>query len=204
MGERAITRIVVGSSNRQKSAEMLDLLSGLPIEVVPLSAFDGLRPVAETGVTFEANAALKASGFSAQIGEPVVADDSGLEADALGGRPGVFSARYGGEGLTDADRTARLLEELRDVPDAARTARFRCAVAMAVGDDVCIEASGKVEGRIARDSAGTSGFGYDPVFVPEGYGRTFAELGPDVKRKISHRARALAAFRERLKEWMET
>ena len=203
MAKPTIARLVVGSFNRKKTAEVLDLLSSLPIEVVSLAGFDGVEAVEETGTTFEANAAIKAAGFSVQIGEPVLADDSGLEVDALGGRPGVYSARYGGEGLTDEERTARLLDELSGTPDAERTARFRCAIAMAVGPEVRIEVSAKVEGRIGHTPAGANGFGYDPVFIPDGSDRTFGQLDPEVKRRTSHRARALAAFRERLADWRQ-
>ena len=195
-------RLVVGTHNKGKVREILELLDDLPLEVVSLDAFDSIEDVEETGDTFEANAAQKAMGFAAQTGELVMADDSGLIVDALDGRPGVFSARYGGPGLSDADRYLRLLEELADTPDEARTARFQCAIAMADGGQTPIAAAGAVEGRIARAPSGEEGFGYDPVFVPDGFDTTFAKLGLDVKQRISHRARALAVFKEKLEAWL--
>ena len=191
-------RLVVGTFNPGKAREMVELLSGLPLEVVSLADCPEARPVEETGETFEENAAQKASGFARQLGALVVADDSGLEVDALGGRPGVRSARYGGPGLDDRGRALRLLGELGATPDEARAARFRCAIALADPERVHFTVSGAVEGRIARAPAGESGFGYDPVFKPEGFDRTFAELGAEVKQRISHRARALRLFRERI------
>jgi len=198
-----LSRLVVGTFNRAKAREMTELLQGLAIEVLPLSAFDGARPVEETGQTFEANALMKAEGLARQIGEWVVADDSGLEVDALGGRPGVFSARYGGEGLTDADRCRLLLDELKDTPSDRRAAQFRCVVALSRGGQERIVTSGAVEGRIALAPAGGGGFGYDPVFVPTGYDRSFGELGTEVKHRISHRAEALTRFREELARRLE-
>ena len=197
------SRLIVGSLNKAKLREILGLLDGAPLEVSSLEAFPEARPVEETGETFQENAVQKAMGFAGQLGGLVVADDSGLVVDALAGRPGVYSARYGGAGLTDADRYRRLLDEMKDVPDDKRAARFRCAIAMADFEKAHILVSGVVEGRIARVAAGEEGFGYDPVFVPDGYDRTFAELGHDVKRKISHRARALSRFREELAEWLK-
>lgn len=196
-------RLVVGTFNRAKAREMAELLQGLAIEVLPLSAFAAARPVDETGETFEANALMKAEGLARQIGEWVVADDSGLEVDALAGRPGVFSARYGGEGLTDADRCRLLLDEMKDTPPDRRAARFRCVVTLSRGGQERIVTSGAVEGRIAFAPAGGGGFGYDPVFVPNGYDRSFGELGTEVKHRISHRAEALRRFREELERRLE-
>ena len=191
-------RIVVGSSNRAKGQEIRELLQDAGLDVLSLTAFPRVEPVPETGTTFAQNARLKALGLARQIGEWVLADDSGLEVDALDGRPGVHSARYGGEGLTDADRAARLLDEMRHVPEGQRTARFQCAVVLADRDKVLLSAQGTVEGRIAAAPAGSSGFGYDPVFVPVGHDRTFAQLGAEVKQSMSHRARALAELKDLL------
>ena len=196
-------RVVVGSFNPGKVREICELLAKVDVEVLPLSRFPGVRAPDETGETFEENAALKAVGLARQVREWVLADDSGLEVDALDGRPGVHSARYGGHGLTDAQKVARLLREIKDVPPAARTARFQCVVVMADAGGPRLKACGRVEGRIASAPAGQAGFGYDPVFIPEGYDRTFGELGPKVKQRISHRARALARWREHLTEWLE-
>ena len=194
--------IVVGSFNSAKAAEMAELLQDLHVPVRPLTDFPNVQPVPEDGSTFAENARAKALGLAKQIESDevlaVVADDSGLVVDALGGRPGVFSARYVGETATDPERVQRILEELGDLPSEGRTARFRCAIALADGENVRIETEGAVEGRIGFRAAGTFGFGYDPIFIPRGYERTFAELGAEVKHQISHRAVALRRFRERL------
>lgn len=195
-------RLAVGTFNPGKVREIMDLLRDLPLEPVGLEAWPRLVPVEETGETFEENALLKARGLASQTGEMVLAEDSGLEVDALGGRPGVRSARYGGEGLSDAERVGKLLEEMASVPEGARSARFRCAAAMADAERAHILVSGAVEGRIALRPAGSAGFGYDPVFVPEGFAATFAELGPQVKDRVSHRAQAMRKFRRELEAWL--
>jgi len=198
--------LVVGSLNKAKAKEMMDLLDGLGVPVRALSEFAGAHSVPETGTTFAENARQKAMGWARQVAGAgvlgVVSDDSGLEVDALGGRPGVYSARYVSETATDPERVQRLLEELGDLPLEDRTARFRCHVAFADADEVLIETEGVVEGRIAFAPAGNLGFGYDPVFIPLGYERTFSELGYDVKHRISHRANALRLFRDRLRRWL--
>jgi XTP/dITP diphosphohydrolase len=198
---------VVGSFNRAKAAEMAELLGGLEVPIRSVREFPAVRPVPESGESFAENARRKAQGLARQIGEAeilgVVAEDSGLEVDALGGRPGVRSARYVSESATDPERVRRLLEELEGLPAERRTARFRCHVALANAERVLIETEGSVEGRIAFAPAGAFGFGYDPVFIPGGYDRTFGEIGADLKPRISHRAVALRAFRERLKEALE-
>jgi XTP/dITP diphosphohydrolase len=209
-----VKALVVGSFNQAKAAEMAQLLRGLELSIRSLRDFPAVRPVAESGATFAENARQKALGLARQIaGLPaegagkgilgVVADDSGLEVDALGGRPGVRSARYVSESATDPERVQRLLEELDGVPAERRTARFRCHVALADAHHVLIETRGTVEGRIAFAPAGAFGFGYDPVFIPRGYDRTFGEIGADLKPRISHRALALREFRERLKQLLD-
>ena len=194
--------LVVGSFNQAKAAEMAELLRGLELPIRSLRDFPAVRPVPETGETFGENARQKALGLARQIESAeilgVVADDSGLEVDALGGRPGVRSARYVSESATDPERVLRLLEELGDLPAERRTARFRCHVAFANAERVLIETEGAVEGRIAFAPAGAFGFGYDPIFIPRGYDRTFGEIGADLKPRISHRAVALRAFRSQL------
>jgi XTP/dITP diphosphohydrolase len=199
--------LVVGSFNQAKAAEMAELLRGFELPVRSLRDFPAVRPVPETGETFGENARQKALGLARQIGDAgilgVVADDSGLEVDAIGGRPGVRSARYVSESATDPERVLRLLEELGDLPADRRTARFRCHVALANGERVLVETEGAVEGRIAFAPAGAFGFGYDPIFIPSGYDRTFGEIGADLKPRISHRAVALRAFRERLKQVLD-
>jgi len=199
---RSRRTVVIGSFNTAKAAEMMELLQGLEAAVRPLGEFPGVRPVPETGASFAENARQKALGLARQIEADdvigVIAEDSGLEVNALGGRPGVRSARYVSENATDADRVRRILKELGDLPPESRAARFRCHVALANATDILVETEGVVEGRIGFAAAGSSGFGYDPIFIPLGYDRTFAELGYGVKHKISHRAVALRLFRERL------
>jgi XTP/dITP diphosphohydrolase len=186
-----LRRLLLASRNPGKLAELRALLRGLTVEVV---ARPDLPEVAETGSTFIENAILKARAAATWSGEWALADDSGLEVDALGGAPGVFSARYAGPDATDADRNARLLAELAGTPDASRTARFRCAVALAAPDGRLWTAEGTCEGRIARAPRGTHGFGYDPIFWLPDRHCTLAELLPEEKDRVSHRARALAAI----------
>jgi len=190
--------------NAKKAREMADLLKGLPVAVKPLPA-TGVRAVEEHGETFAENARGKALGFAAQLNACVVADDSGIEVDALGGRPGVRSARYGGPDISDEDRVRLLLAELKNVPDERRTARFRCFAVLAApacppeaSGKVLIEAEGKVEGRINHAPRGRGGFGYDPVFVPQGFDCTFAEMPAAEKHKLSHRGQALRELRRKL------
>jgi len=203
----ATRAVVVGSFNAAKAEEMAHLLRDLPAPVCSIREFPGVAPVPEDGTTFAANARLKSLGLARQIRRPdvlgVVSDDSGIEVDALGGRPGVYSARYVSPTATDPERVQRLLEELGARPPAERSARFRCHVVLADGDGVLIETEGVVEGRIAFAPAGDFGFGYDPVFIPEGHERTFAELGAKVKHQISHRARALRKFHAALQRYLE-
>lgn len=198
--------IVMGSFNPKKAAEIAHLLQDLHVPVRSLSEFPGVTPVPEDGATFAENASLKALGLARQMMTPdllgVVADDSGLEVDALDGRPGIHSARYAGQTATDPERVQRLLLELGDRPPALRTARFRCHIAFADRERVLLETAGKIEGHISNEPAGTSGFGYDPVFIPNGYDKTFAQLGAAVKHKISHRAAALRLFRQALRDML--
>ena len=194
--------LVIGSFNEEKAAEMAALLVDLGVSVRSLKDCPHVEPVPEDGATFAENARTKALGLAAQIEADdvlgLVADDSGLEVDAMDRRPGVYSARYLGEDATDAERVSGILGELGDLPPEKRTARFRCHVAFVQHGNVVLESDGAVEGRIAFAPAGDSGFGYDPIFVPEGYDRTFAELGAEVKHRTSHRSRALCRFHEQL------
>lgn len=159
-------------------------------EVLDATAFPELPEIEETGGTFLENATLKAEGISRHVVGWVLSDDSGLEVDALGGAPGVWSSSFGGEEGNHAKNNARLLAEMAGKAD--RTARFRCTMVLAQGGAAVAHFSGTVEGRVVAEIFGTGGFGYDPLFVPEGYDRTFAELGDAVKNSLSHRARALA------------
>ncbi|HEY8520221.1 MAG TPA: RdgB/HAM1 family non-canonical purine NTP pyrophosphatase [Gammaproteobacteria bacterium] len=193
-------RFVLASGNAGKLAEMRALLAPLGVELVAQTEL-GVDGPAETGLTFVENALLKARHAALATGLPAIADDSGLVVDALGGAPGVRSARFAGPGASDADNVAKLLEALRGRPDAERTASFHCVlVALAAPDDPApVIAAGAWPGRIATAPAGRFGFGYDPVFFAPRLGATAAELPPAVKNRISHRARAarrlLAALR---------
>lgn len=184
-----MARYVLATANPDKAAEIRAIL-GDAVELVPRPA--EVPDVEETGETLEANARLKAVALVAATGLPAIADDTGLEVDALGGAPGVYSARYAGEGATYADNVAKLLAALEGATD--RRARFR-TVAVAIwpdGREVLVD--GAVEGRIAGAAAGGGGFGYDPVFVPDGWDRTFAEVAADAKHAVSHRGRAFRAL----------
>jgi XTP/dITP diphosphohydrolase len=188
-----LRRLLLASGNPGKRVELRALLRGLPVEV---ESRPDVPDVAETGGSFVENAALKARAAAAWSGEWALADDSGLEVDALGGAPGVLSRRYAGPDATDAERNARLLAELAGVPDPQRTARFRCAVALAAPDGRLWTAEGTCEGRITHAPRGEHGFGYDPIFRLPDLDRTMAELLLEEKDRLSHRARALAVMAE--------
>jgi XTP/dITP diphosphohydrolase len=188
-------RVVLASGNRGKLRELATVLAPLGFAVIAQSEL-GVETPPETGRTFEENALLKARHAAAATGLPALADDSGIEVDALGGRPGVYSARYAGEGASDAGNLQKLIDELRDVPLGKRTARYRCVIAFvkAAADAVPIVAHGTWEGTLATVSRGSGGFGYDPLFVPNGFTRTAAELEPEEKNSVSHRGQALRAL----------
>ncbi len=175
------------------------MLRDLPVEVLSLKDFTGVPEVEEDGRTFLENARKKAREVSRRISETVLADDSGLEVDALGGEPGIRSARYAGPGATDADNNARLLKALEGVPAGKRGAAFRCALVLFSPDGSSETFEGAWRGEILFEPRGTMGFGYDPLFLDPGQGLTAAELPPEVKNRISHRGRAFAKF----KEWLE-
>ena len=189
-------RLVLASANPDKAAEIAVVLGAmLEIELLPRPS--GVPDIVEDAETLLDNARLKARALVAATGLPAVADDTGLEVTALGGAPGVYSARYAGEDVTYADNVAKLLFELAALPDGGgeRAARFRTVALVAYPDDTEVWSEVVVEGAIARKARGTGGFGYDPVFVPaEGGGRTFAEMTPDAKHAISHRGRAFRAL----------
>jgi XTP/dITP diphosphohydrolase len=190
-----VTRAVLASANPGKLRELGSLLEPYGLELLPQAAL-GIGSVPESGATFLENALLKARHASAAARLPALADDSGIEVDALGGRPGVRSARYAGEGASDAENLARLLEELEGVPEPRRTARYRCVVVWvrSADDPAPLTGSGTWEGRIALAPRGSAGFGYDPAFVPAGAERTAAELSAEEKNRVSHRAQALRAL----------
>ena len=188
--------LLIATGNEGKRAEIQLILSDLPVSLFDFRNFPAIRPIAESGATFVENASLKAIGYAAQTGLLTLADDSGLEVDALGGAPGVRSARYSGESASDAERVEALLAALAFVDESTRSARFVSAVVIADSKREILNVSvGECEGRIALATRGDGGFGYDPVFIPNGGDLTFAELKPEIKNQISHRARALAATR---------
>ncbi len=188
-------RVLVATHNRGKLREYANLLTDLVVEWVLLTDLGIDAKVDETGATFEANARLKAATYAHLSGLLTLADDSGLEVDALGGGPGVQSARYAGVGASDSDRYRKLLHELEGVPVAKRGARFVCAVAVSTPEGEMTTVRGTCEGRIAYGPRGAHGFGYDPVFYIPELRMTMAEIGPDIKNRISHRARAVAAIK---------
>jgi XTP/dITP diphosphohydrolase len=187
--------LVVATANRGKLKEISALLRGLGANILPLDRVGPVEVPPESGDSFQENARLKATAVSAAVGHLAIADDSGLEVDAMGGEPGVHSARFGGLGKTDADRCRLVLERLAGVPPERRTARFRCVIAVAEPGGNVHFAEGTCEGRIAFALRGTRGFGYDPIFEVPSLGRTLAEVGPAVKNRLSHRAHAIRAAR---------
>ena len=188
-------RLVLASNNAKKAAEMQALLAPLGIEVIPQSVF-GVGEAEEPHPSFVENALAKARHASAATGLPAVADDSGLCVDALGGAPGVRSARFAGEAANDAANRAALRRALQDVADPRRRARFVCVLALAVPGGAVQLAHGECPGRILAAEKGTGGFGYDSLFVPDGHARTFAEMSVEEKESLSHRGRAIAGARE--------
>jgi XTP/dITP diphosphohydrolase len=187
-------RLLVATNNRGKLQELLPILGDLPLQLVTPADIGLELDVAETGSTYAENARLKAEAFRQASGLLTLADDSGLEVDALGGGPGRYSARYAGPGASDADRRAKLINALRDVP-APRPARFRCVIAIAQPDGAVSLFEGKCEGEIILEERGSNGFGYDPIFFLPERNCTMAELPSEVKNQISHRARAAQAAR---------
>lgn len=180
--------LLVATGNSHKTEEIRAML-GDAYRISDLKSYPALPVVEETGTTFLENATLKAVQISEQVSGLVLSDDSGLEVDALGGDPGVYSSRYSGEDGNDAANNAKLLKELDGVED--RTARFRCVIVLANNGVVLAHFDGAVEGRMIHALQGEGGFGYDPLFVPDGHDQTFAELGEDIKNGLSHRARAM-------------
>jgi len=195
-GVRAI--LVLGTLNAAKGRELVSLLGDVPFQVRLLADYPGARLPEETGQTYAENALAKARAAAGFTGELSLGDDSGLEVDALGGEPGLYTARFGGAGLDDRGRSALLLDRLRGVELAQRTARFRCVVALAGPGRAEQVVEGVAEGVIATAPRGSGGFGYDPVFFYPPLGRTFAEISDEEKARVSHRGRALAALRRLL------
>lgn len=190
-------KILIGTGNPGKVAEIKRVLRDLPLSLHVITDFPGLGPPVECGESYEENAIIKARAYAGQTGLWTLADDSGLEVVSLNGLPGLRSARFGGEGLSDADRTSLLLSELAAQDGADRAARFICVMAIAKpSGEVINVAHGDCQGSIAKTAKGQEGFGYDPVFIPTGYKMTFAEMPSLLKNTISHRGKALAATRD--------
>lgn len=192
--------LVVATRNRHKTREIRHIL-GPQFRVCDLGAHPELPEIRESGMSFEENAKLKALAASIQLPALVIADDSGLEVEALGGAPGIYSARYAGANATDREKIDKLLRELARVRAKGdeRRARFRCVVALARNGDLFETFEGIVEGRIADEARGDCGFGYDPIFIPEGFEQTFGELTAEVKNTISHRTKAIRALADELR-----
>ena len=188
-------RVVLASGNKGKLRELATLLAPFGFDVVAQNAL-GVETPPETGHTFAENALLKARYAAAATGLAALADDSGIEVDALQGRPGIYSARYAGEAASDQDNLNKMLAELRDVPASHRTARYQCVIAFVrtADDPAPILARGTWEGTLITHARGLGGFGYDPIFVPRGFERTAAELEPEEKNSLSHRGQALRAL----------
>ena len=183
--------IVVATKNLGKVKELRGLLADLPLQLKSMNEFTNVVEAEETGANFAENAVIKAQSYALQTGLWSLADDSGLEVEALGNAPGVFSARYAGENASDRERIIKLLRELSETEDQKRLARFVCA--MAISDEkgeIKFLTEGVCKGKIALNPIGTNGFGYDPIFVPDGLEQTFGELPDEIKQKISHRAQA--------------
>jgi len=192
-----MTKLVLATRNVHKVGELRRILAeaGLStVELVGVEAFPGVEDVVETGVTFVENARLKAVAVARATGVPAIADDSGLCVDVLGGAPGVFSARWAGRHGDDLANLRLLLDQLGDVPEVHRGAHFACAAVLALPDGVEWVAEGRMPGRLVREPRGSQGFGYDPIFVPDGHTRTTAEMSPAEKDAISHRGRAFRAI----------
>jgi XTP/dITP diphosphohydrolase len=195
-------KVVLATANAGKQREFAALLAPCGFELVMQTTL-GIAAAEETGDSFAANALLKARHAASAAGLPALADDSGLEVDALGGRPGVYSARYAGIGASDAQNNALLIAELADTAEQQRTARYRCVLALVrtADDPAPLVAVGSWEGRIARQPAGAGGFGYDPWFIPAGFACTAAQLPAEEKNALSHRGQALRALVAQLPEW---
>jgi XTP/dITP diphosphohydrolase len=200
-------KIVVATQNPDKLREIQAILNDLDVSLVTLSEFEGVPEVVEDGKTVEENALKKARTIRDATGLCALGDDTGLEVDALGGAPGVFSARYAGGGGDYQANNRKLLTELADVSDDKRTARFRCVMALALTEGVgpsgsdAFVAEGILEGRITHENKGAGGFGYDPVFEVPHLGKTLSEIGDEAKNRLSHRYRALVEIRELLLRW---
>jgi XTP/dITP diphosphohydrolase len=194
-----MNELIVATRNAGKLEEIRQVLQGSIGTILSLADFPGLPEIIEDGNTFKENALKKARTLASEVGKPVIADDSGLSVDSLDGRPGIYSARFAGEGASDEENNAKLLREMSGIPIENRVASFHCAIALCFPDGFFRTFEGKLEGIIIDKARGCHGFGYDPLFFIPEYGKTLAELTPEVKNLISHRARAL----EKLKGYLQ-
>lgn len=192
--------VIIASGNQGKLKEFKELMKGLPVEVKSLKDYPGIGDIVEDGVSFAENAYIKAKAVFDATGCLSIADDSGLEVDALNGAPGIYSARYAGEEKDDAANNEKLLDKMTDIPDGKRGAQFRCAIVAIDKNGKRYDAEGIVRGEILHTPQGENGFGYDPLFYIEEFGRTTAELSMDEKNKISHRGQAVRQMVEILNE----
>ena len=196
------SQLLIATSNIGKLVELRQMLSDSTIELKSLADFGSIIEVDETGATFQENARLKASGYALQTRLPTLADDSGLEVESLNGRPGILSARYGGD-VSFGEKMSLLLAEIDATGDVERRARFVCSIAIADGEgNIVSSTEGICSGRIASKPTGSGGFGYDPIFVPDGYNDTFGELSETIKRQIGHRGRAFSKIMPYLRDFM--
>ena len=187
--------IVLASRNQKKAREVAEILAPAGFRVIPVTEFPDVPEVEEDGLTFAANAAKKASEVARHLGQWVIGEDSGLQVDALNGGPGIYSARYSGEGATDEQNNQKLMLELASVPDEKRGAGYLCSVALSSPTgEIRVACEGTCRGRILREANGAGGFGYDPYFLIPEYHLTFGQLSSVVKHRLSHRARAFAKF----------
>ena len=187
--------IVLASRNQKKAREVAEILAPAGFRVIPVTEFPDVPEVEEDGLTFAANAAKKASEVARHLGQWVIGEDSGLQVDALNGGPGIYSARYSGDGATDEKNNQKLMAELINVPDEKRGAGYLCSVALSSpAGDIRVACEGTCRGRILREANGAGGFGYDPYFLIPEYHLTFGQLSSVVKHRLSHRARAFAKF----------
>ena len=198
-----IEKIIFATGNEGKMREVRMILGDLGIQVISMKEAGVTAEADENGTTFEENAIIKAKEIMEKTGEIVLADDSGLEVDALGGEPGIYSARYMGYDTSYHIKNANLISRLEGVPDEKRTARFVCAIAAVLPNGEVLHSEGTIEGIIGYEEQGENGFGYDPIFYLPQYGCTTAQLEPDVKNELSHRGKALRAIKEQLRKYCE-
>ena len=195
-----MNELLIATSNKGKLAEIKELLKDVVLTFYSIGDFPDFPQVLEDGATFEENAMIKGLSAARATGKPVIADDSGLEVECLGGKPGVLSARYAGENATDAANNEKLLREIAHIPQELRKATFRCVIALCFPNGSCRTFTGFLEGLLINGARGEGGFGYDPLFLVPEYGQTLAELPMGVKNSISHRGKALAELKEFLRK----